>query len=356
MDARDQEGWWQAVQARDNRFDGVFVYGVRSTGIYCRPSCAARRPRRDQVTFFQMAKAAEIGGFRPCRRCRPEEAAIRDPQVERVQRLCRYIEGYDQPDQPLTLAVMGKHIRLSPQHLQRTFKRMTGITPRQFAEACRLHRLKSLVREGTNVTRALYEAGYGSSSRLYEGALPRMGMTPGAYLKGGKGMSMRYTIADCPLGRLLIAATEKGVSAVSIGKSDKALERALLDEYPAAEIHRDQAGLGEYVTTVLQHLGGERPRLDLPVDVQVTAFQWKVYEALRAIPYGHTRTYEEIAKAIGHPRAVRAVARACAANPTAIVVPCHRVVRKDGNLGGYRWGTETKQALLAKENLNAAIN
>jgi AraC family transcriptional regulator of adaptative response/methylated-DNA-[protein]-cysteine methyltransferase len=352
MDQKVEEDWWRAVLARDNRLDGIFVYGVRSTGIYCRPSCPARRPRRDQVTFFQIPKAAEIGGFRPCRRCRPEEAAVRDPQVERVQRLCRYIEGYDQPDQPLTLAVMGEHVGLSPQHLQRTFKRMMGITPRQFAEACRLHRLKSLVREGTNVTRALYEAGYGSSSRLYEGALPRMGMTPGVYLKGGKGMTMRYTIADCPLGRLLVAATEKGVSAVSIGKSDGVLESALLTEYPAAEIDRDKAGLEEYVAALLQHLGGERPRLDLPVDVQVTAFQWKVYEALRTIPYGHTRTYEEVARAIGRPKAARAVARACATNPTAIVVPCHRVVRKDGSLSGYRWGTETKQALLAKEKIS----
>ncbi len=349
MDQKIEEDWWRAVLARDNRLDGIFVYGVRSTGIYCRPSCPARRPRRDQVTFFRMPVAAEQAGFRPCRRCRPEEAAIHDPQGIRVQRLCRYIESYDSPDRPLTLAAMGEEMRLSPQHLQRTFKRMMGITPRQYAEACRLHRLKSLARKGTNVTRALYEAGYGSSSRLYERALPRMGMTPGVYLKGGRGMHIRYTIVGCPLGRLLVAATEKGVSAVNIGKSDKVLEGALFGEYPAAEIHRDKAGLGDYVTALLQYFGGERPRLDLPLDIQVTAFQWKVYEGLKAIPYGRTRTYEEIAKAIGHPRAVRAVARACAANPTAIVVPCHRVVRKDGNLGGYRWGTENKEALLAKE-------
>jgi AraC family transcriptional regulator of adaptative response/methylated-DNA-[protein]-cysteine methyltransferase len=353
MDATIQEDWWKAAVARDNGFDGVFVYGVRSTGIYCRPSCPARRPRRNQVIFFQMSEAAEQAGFRPCRRCKPEEAVIRDPQVKWVQRLCRAIEDYDSSDRPLTLATMGDDIRLSPQHLQRTFKRMMGITPRQYVEACRLRRLKSMVKKGANVTRALYEAGYGSSSRLYETALSRMGMTPGAYLRGGKGMHIQYTIVGCPLGRLLVAATEKGVSAVSIGKSDKALESALSSEYAAAEIHRDEAGLGEYITILLKYLGGEKPHWGLPLDVQVTAFQWKVYEALRAIPYGHTRTYEEVAKAINQPRAVRAVARACAANPTAIVIPCHRVVRKDGGLGGYRWGTGTKRALLAKEKIES---
>ena len=224
---RFREDWWQAVLARDDRFNGTFVYGVRSTGIYCRPSCSARRPRRNQVIFFQMAKAAEQAGFRPCRRCNPEEAVIHDPKVKWVQRLCRTIEDYDSPDRPLTLAAMGDDMGLSPQHLQRTFKRMMGITPRQYAEACRLRRLKSMVRKGTNVTRALYEAGYGSSSRLYEGALPRMGMTPGTYLRGGRGMQIRYTIVDCPLGRLLVAATEKGVSSVSIGKSIKPSKRSL---------------------------------------------------------------------------------------------------------------------------------
>jgi len=343
------EEWWQAVLSRNHHFDETFVYGVRSTGIYCRPSCPARRPQRDQVIFFRMPEAAEQAGFRPCTRCRPAEAVIQDPQVKRVQRLCRFIESYDSPDRSLTLAEMGDHVHVSPHHLQRTFKRMMGITPRQYAEACRLRRLKALVRKGTAITRALYEAGYGSSSRLYEGASSRMGMTPGTYLRGGEGMRIRYTIVDSPLGRLLVAATGKGICAVSIGKSDQFLKTALLNEYPAAEIHWDKTGLKEYVTVLLKYLDGKQPSLDLPLDVQVTAFQWKVYEALRAIPYGHTRTYREIAQAIGRPKAARAVARACATNPTAMVIPCHRVVRKDDSPGGYRWGLERKKTLLEKE-------
>ena len=349
MEAKVREDWWQAVLSRNNRFDGTFVYGVRSTGIYCRPSCSARRPQRDQVIFFRMPEAAEEAGFRPCRRCRPAEAVIQDPQVKRVQRLCRYIESYDSPDRPLTLAEMGDHVHVSSHHLQRTFKRIMGITPRQYAEACRLHRMKALVRKGATITRALYEAGYGSSSRLYEGASTRMGMTPGTYLRGGKGMRIRYTIIDSPLGRLLVAATGKGICAVSIGKSDQSLKTALLNEYPAAEIHWDKSGLREYITALLKYLDGKLPNLDLPLDVRVTAFQWKVYEALKAIPCGLTRTYGEIAEAIGHPKAVRAVARACATNPAAMVIPCHRVVRKDGSLGGYRWGLEHKKTLLEKE-------
>jgi AraC family transcriptional regulator, regulatory protein of adaptative response / methylated-DNA-[protein]-cysteine methyltransferase len=341
--------WWEAVLARDKRFDGAFVYGVRSTGIYCRPSCSARRPRKEHVILFAMSEAAEQAGFRPCRRCRPDEGVIQDPQVERVQRLCHYIEEYDSSDHPLTLAAMSEHVDVSPHHLQRSFKRIMGMTPRQYAEACRLRRLKMLVRKGESVTRALYESGYGSSSRLYEEASTRMGMTPGTYLKGGKGMRIRYAIVDCPIGRLLVAATEKGVCAVSIGKSDETLEAALSREYPAAEIRRGESGLRKYLTAMIKHFGGKQLHLDLPLDLQVTAFQWKVYEALRAIPYGQTGTYGEIAAAIGHPHAVRAVARACATNPAAILIPCHRAVRKDGGLGGYRWGVNRKKALLAKE-------
>jgi AraC family transcriptional regulator of adaptative response/methylated-DNA-[protein]-cysteine methyltransferase len=306
------------------------------------------------VTFFQIPEAAEQSGFRPCLRCHPDEAVIQHSWAKLVQRLCQFIEKYDSADRPLTLAVMSKHVQIGPHHLQRIFKRIMGISPRQYAEACRLRRLKTLIKKGGTVTRALYEAGYGSSSRLYEGSSTRIGMTPGTYLRGGKGVHIRYTVVNCPLGRLLVAATTKGVCAVSIGNSDKTLEAALFSEYPAAEIHKDRAGLGEYVTALLEYFGGKHPNLDLPLDIQVTAFQWRIYEALRGIPFGHTRTYGEIAKDLGSPRAARAVARACATNPVAIVIPCHRVVRKDGDLGGYRWGLETKKALLTKELDNHA--
>ena len=353
MDTMSQEDRWKAVLARNKRFDGAFVYGVQSTGIYCRPSCPARRPRKDQVSFFRMPEAAKQAGFRPCRRCRPDEAINQDPEVNLVQRLCRYIENYDSAEEPLTLAAMGTYVQVSPYHLQRIFKRNMGITPKQYGDACRVRRLKGLFKNGEDVTSALYEAGYGSSSRLYEGASARLGMTPGTYVRGGKGMRIRYTIVNSPLGRLLVAATEKGISAVSIGKSDAALGGALSDEYPAAEIRRDEAGLGEYVGILLKYLDGKQPNLNLPLDIQVTAFQRRVYETLRAIPYGQTRTYSEVAESIGHPQAVRAVGQACASNPTALIIPCHRVIRKNGHPGGYRWGTQTKRTLLAKETIAA---
>lgn len=351
MDTIDQEDRWKAVLARDKRFDGAFVYGVQSTKIYCRPSCPARRPQQDHVVFFRMPEAAKLAGFRPCSRCRPDEVISRDPAVDLVQRLCRFIEHYDSFEEPLTLVAMGKHVHVNPYHLQRLFKRNMGITPKQYAEACRVRRLKEFLKNGKNVTFALYEAGYSSSSRLYEGASDRLGMTPGTYLRGGKGMFIRYTTINSPLGRLLVAATEKGISSVSIGKSDGPLEDALFDEYPAAEIRRDEAGLREVVNALLKYIDGNQPNLNLPLDIRVTAFQWRVYKTLRTIPYGHTRSYAEVAKTMGHPKAVRAVAQACASNPAAIIIPCHRVIRKNGDPGGYRWGTQTKKALLAKEKI-----
>ncbi len=296
-----REKWWEAVLARDSHFDGTFVYGVRSTGIYCRPSCPSRRPTQDRVVFFQSHRAAELAGFRPCRRCRPDTATIEDPQVRMVECLSDFIERYDAVDRPLTLAEMSDYTHVSPHHLQRTFRRIMGITPRQYAEACRQRRLKALIKKGERVTDALYEAGYGSSSRLYEGAAHRLGMTPGAYRRGGNGMSIGYTIVDCPLGRLLVAATEKGVSAVYVGESDEVLESELSREYPNAEIRRDKRGLGDHVASLLRYFKGKQPALALPLDVRVTAFQEKVYEALRAIPYGSSRTYSEIAEAIGSP-------------------------------------------------------
>ncbi len=343
----NEASYWQAVLERDKTADGSFVYGVRSTGIYCRPSCPSRRPRREQVSFFPLPAAAEQAGFRPCRRCQPRDASANDAQMALIQRACRVIEEH--LDDGVTLASLSAQLYISPHHLQRSFKRITGITPRQYAEACRLDRFKSKIKEGAPVTSALYEVGYSSTSRLYERAPAHMGMTPATYRKGGRGMIIRYTIADCPLGRLLVAATERGICAVSLGEADATLEAALRHEYPAAQIQRDEASLGQWLSAFLNYLSGRQPDLNLPVDVQATAFQWQVWEALRAIPSGSTRSYSEVAQQLGQPKATRAVARACATNPVALVIPCHRVVRQDGHLGGYRWGLERKQHLLEQE-------
>jgi len=346
-----EENYWQAVLNRDSQSDGMFVFGVRSTGIYCKPSCPARHPRREQVIFFTRPEAAEEAGFRACRRCRPGETSVYELQVEMVQRACRYIETHF--DGPLTLADLGKEVSASPYHLQRVFKRVVGITPRQYVEACRLGQFKTRLKEGEAVTMALYDAGYSSSSRLYEQAQARLGMTPSAYRRGGQEMHIGYTIVDCPLGRLLVAATEKGICAVSLGDVDTELESALWSEYPAARIEHDGTELSQWVKALLDYLNDEQPHLDLPVDVQATAFQWRVWEILCTIPYGSTRSYSAIAQDLGNPKAARAVAHACATNPVPLVIPCHRVVREDGTLGGYRWGLERKQRLLAKEAAHA---
>jgi AraC family transcriptional regulator of adaptative response/methylated-DNA-[protein]-cysteine methyltransferase len=270
-----------------------------------------------------------------------------DTHVETVRAICRYIE--ENLEGPLTLETLGAQAGLSPCHLQRVFKRITGITPRQYADACRLGRLKARLRESKTVTTAMYEAGYGSSSRLYERAAAQLGMTPGTYRRGGQAMSVCYTVADCPLGRLLLAGTEHGISALYLGEDDALLEATLAQEYPQAQRRRDERQLRPWLEAVLEHLRGRRPHLELPLDVQATAFQWRVWQELRKIPYGSTRTYQEIARALGQPTAARAVARACATNPVSVVIPCHRVVRGDGGLGGYRWGLGRKQKLLARE-------
>lgn len=346
MVAERDDQRWQAVLARDPGQDGVFVYAVRSTGIYCRPSCASRRPRWEQVRLFPSPQAAEQEGFRPCRRCRPQEGGAADAQLNLVRRVCRQIEA---DSESVTLTDLSRHAGISPRQLQRLFKRLLGITPRQYADACRLHRFKSEVRKSDEIGHALYAAGYGSSSRLYELAPARLGMTPARYRRGGEGAQIRYTIQDCPLGRLLVAATERGVCAISLGDRDQDLETALRREYPAATFQRSDTALRERVAAVLAHLQGARPRLDLPLDIQGTAFQRRVWDALGSIPYGQTRSYCKIAAEIGRPTATRAVGRACGANPVALAIPCHRAVREDGGLGGYRWGIARKQALLENE-------
>lgn len=341
LDAR-----WKALAARDSAADGTFVYGVTSTGIYCRPTCPSRRPRADRVRFFDSGAAARQAGFRPCKRCKPDQVDVGVPGMDAIRRVSAYLAAH--ADQPVTLAALGRVASMSPHHLQRRFKALVGVSPRQFQAACREDRLRASLRRGSDVTTAIYEAGYGSPSRVYESGAAR-GMRPSAYRKHGAGMQIAYSVVASPFGRLLVGTTAKGVCAVKLGASDEALARALREEYHAAEIHEGEPARAEWVRAIVEHLEGGAPALDLPIDVQATAFQWKVWRALQAIPYGETRPYAEVARAIGKPRAVRAVARACATNPVAVVVPCHRVVATGGGLGGYRWGVERKRQLLARE-------
>jgi AraC family transcriptional regulator, regulatory protein of adaptative response / methylated-DNA-[protein]-cysteine methyltransferase len=355
----DHDPRWHAVETRDHFADGAFVYAVRSTGIYCRPSCPSKKPRRAQVLFFRVPEDAERKGYRPCLRCRPAHAKQADPHATAVARVCEHIEkvlsdpnGGD--ENALRLQALTARAGISAHQLGRAFRRLIGITPRQYADAHRMRRLKSSLKKGDDVTTALYDAGFGSSSRLYERAPQQLGMTPATYRRGGEGMQIRYTIAASPLGHVLVAATKRGISAIYLSENDATLESELRREYPRAQIERDHRGLEDWVSQIVNHLRGREPRLDLPTDVQATAFQRRVWEELRRIPYGTTRTYTQVARAIGQPTAVRAVARACATNPVSIVVPCHRVVREGGNLAGYRWGISRKEALIAHESERAA--
>jgi len=342
----EEAGRWRAVLERDRRGDGRFVFAVRSTGIYCRPSCPARRPRRSQVAFFDRPDAAEQAGFRACRRCRPREAGAADPQAALVRRVCRLID--EGGEEGWRLPALAEAAGVSPRRLMRTFKQALGVSPRQYAEARRLAAFKRRLKKGDSVTTALYDVGFGSSSRLYEDVQGRLGMTPSTYRRGGRGLSLRYTIAASPLGRLLVAATERGIAAVSLGASEAALEAALRAEYPAATVERDDLTLAPRVRAVLDRLAGSGGP-ELPLDINATAFQWRVWQELLRIPAGATRSYGEVARALGRPSAARAVARACASNPVALVIPCHRVVAGDGSLGGYRWGAERKKRLLERE-------
>ena len=344
---------WQQVLDRDGGADGAFVYGVTSTRIYCRPSCPARKPAPERVRFFAVPEAAEQAGFRACRRCRPRQAKPADARLDAVSRACRAIEAAGTADGDIpTLARLGRETGLSPDHLQRLFKTLVGISPRKYGEALRVKRLKAGLKQGGGVAPALYGAGYGSSSRLYEKAPAHLGMTPASYARGGRGAEISFATAGCPPslgGRILLAATEKGVCMVALGDNDGKLEDNLRGEFPAAGIRRGGGALESHLGAVLDHLSGKLPHLDLPLDVRATAFQWRVWECLRDIPKGETRSYKDIAAALGKPGAARAVGRACATNPVAIVIPCHRAVSADGKLNGYRWGIGRKKKLLARE-------
>lgn len=338
------EARWQAVLTRDASLDGSFVYAVRSTGIYCRPTCPSRRPRRENVSFFDSPAAAEAADFRPCKRCHPQGEAP-EPSAGVVERICAYIREQGTS----SLADLGARFHLSPTHLQRVFKRVTGLSPRQYAEVCRLDRFKQELREGESVTGAQNEAGYSSSSRLYERAPAQLGMSPKAYQRGGASQVIRYMIFPSPIGQVLLAATEKGICALRLGDANEELAAVLRAEFPRATLVDDPEGLTAWAGVVLNDLAGAGPLRQLPLDLQATAFQWRVWEILRRIPVGETRTYQEVAVAIGQPSAARAAARAIATNPVALAIPCHRVIRGDGGLGGYRWGGDRKRALLERE-------
>jgi AraC family transcriptional regulator of adaptative response/methylated-DNA-[protein]-cysteine methyltransferase len=343
---------WQAVLARDSASDGKFVFAVSSTGVYCRPSCPAKRPRPENVTFFRQPQEAESAGYRACLRCRPK-ATSGNPRQELIKSVCRYIEQH--LDEPVTLAQIGAEFHLSPFHLQRTFKAVLGITPKEYANSCRMRGFRQNLKAGHSVTRAMHEAGYNSTSRLYARTASELGMEPAKYRRGAIAAPIRYTCADSPLGRLLIAATDKGICSIKFADSDEELEQGLKQEFPFALRRRDDRDLAALAHRVMQRIGGASGgrKKDLasalPLDIQATAFQRRVWSYLQSIAFGETRSYSQVAKAIRRPSAVRAVARACATNPVAVAIPCHRVVRSDGEMGGYRWGIERKKALLAME-------
>jgi AraC family transcriptional regulator, regulatory protein of adaptative response / methylated-DNA-[protein]-cysteine methyltransferase len=337
---------WQAVVERDRSLDGAFVFGVSSTGVFCRPSCPARRPRRKNVRFFDHAMAAEQAGYRACLRCRPK-AVDGNPQSALVRVACRYIEQHI--EDRLTLAELAKEFRRSPFHLQRMFKAVLGISPKAYIDSCRLRQLKQNLQAGHDVTTSLYAAGYSSSSRLYERAATQLGMTPEKYRRGAVAAVVRYTIAPSPLGRMLIAATDKGICAIQFADSDQELQQGLMREFPFAVRKRGDASLAEWTINLARLMQGQDAHPSLPLDIRATAFQRRVWEHLQKIPRGETRSYSAVAKEIGMPRATRAVARACATNPVAVAIPCHRVVRADGELSGYRWGVERKEQLLTME-------
>jgi AraC family transcriptional regulator, regulatory protein of adaptative response / methylated-DNA-[protein]-cysteine methyltransferase len=346
MAANQEKKWWDAVLARDSAHDGDFFFAVTSTGVYCRPSCPAKRPRRENVSFFRRPEDAEKAGFRACLRCRPKSAS-RNPQTDAVKNICRYIEQH--LDEPVTLDRLGAAFGQSPFHLQRTFKKALGITPRAYADSCRMKLVKQSLQTGKSVTHALYDAGYSSSSRLYERTASQLGMTPDKYRRGAIAATIRYTFSDSPLGRMLVAATEKGICAIQFASSDDELLEGLKREFPFASRKQDDESMRTWTETLLSQITGHKLNRALPLDIQATAFQRRVWTHLQSLPFGTTQSYGEVAKAIGRPTAARAVARACATNPVAVAIPCHRVVREDGEMGGYRWGVGRKQALLQLE-------
>ena len=342
------------MQSRDLNYFSSFVFGVKSTRVFCRPTCPSRRARRSQVLFFPTFKEARAAGFRACLRCKPSDVESDDPrQVQIVKRACTYIE--QNSERKIILNELAEREGVSLFHLQKTFKRITGLTPREYQESLRLRRLKLSLRKGESVTKSTYDAGYNTSSWLYSKPNTKLGMSPSNYKSGAEGMRIDYVIIDCSLGRLLVAGTSLGICAVSLGDNDAKLIAFLKSEYPMAKISGMEGDGGQplrgWVDEILEYVDRRKDLAcaNLPVDLKVTAFQWRVLKELRKIPFGETRSYSEIAKKVGCPDGSRAVANACASNPAAIVIPCHRVVRKNGDMGGYRWGIERKEKLLENE-------
>lgn len=337
---------WQAVLARDAAADDDFVYGVRTTGVYCRASSPSRLPRPENVEFFDTAAQAEAAGYRPSRHYAADPRQLAEQHATQVTRACQLIETAEVEP---SLKQVAAHVGMSPYHFHRVFKAATGLTPKAYANARRAHKVRRQLEQPGSITDALYKAGYNSNSRFYEDSNARLGMTPAAYRAGGANASIRFAIAQCSLGALLVAQSERGVCAILLGDDPEALLHDLQDKFPKAELIGADAEFEQWVAKVVGFIEAPALGLDLPLDLRGTAFQERVWQALRSIPAGSTASYAEIAQRIGAPRAVRAVAQACAANSLAVAVPCHRVVRSNGNLSGYRWGVERKQALLARE-------
>ncbi len=353
-DISDEQMWW-AVLSRDARYDGRFVYAVRSTGVFCRPGCPSKRPGRSQAAFFSTADDAQAAGFRACRRCQPDRLG---EQKELVRLACEYIDVFIESNCLLpTQADVSEALGVSRPELGRIFKRHVGMTAAQYARGRRLDRFKSSLRSGTTVADAVYGAGYGSTSRIYEDATRQLGMTPSSYRKGGSGAIIFYGVTGSTLGGLLVAATNSGVCAVKLGDDTAVLVAELRDEFPAATLRSvnldndasETEDLKRWTSSLQEYLAGRQADIDLPLDVMATAFQWRVWRELQSIPPGETRTYQQLAEGLDHPTASRAVGRACATNPVAPIIPCHRAVRKDGGLAGYRWGLHRKEALLEME-------